>query len=114
MDFLASVSPEQQCRIAAEEVIGTRGRALEKVALKFGLRADEDAIATVKHPERSPFAMVGPRNAPFGNDPKFLANSKLRPREREAERLNAPVPWRADGGGLSEHVIELGMEFGYV
>ncbi len=114
VDFLTSIAPERQARVAVEDVVESGGRCLDDVALRFELRVDEAALRAMLHPERSPFARVGPLNAPFGNDPKFLADPALRvlSAQRPASLLD-PVPWRTDGGGFSEDVIGLAKEFDY-
>jgi hypothetical protein len=87
---------------------------LAEVVEWLGLRTDEQAIEEMKHPERSPFASVGPINAPFGNDGKFLHDPRLRPlRPGKEPSLEGPLAWREDGKGFSPEVMQLAAEFGY-
>ena len=112
--FLNSLPKEQQMRIRGEDVLADVEAHLRNIALWLGLRTDNAAIEMMKHPERSPYACLGPVNARFGNDPKFLRASELRP-GRGPNRLSlaGALSWRRDGGGFSPEVKELAWEFGY-
>ena len=79
----------------------------------LGIRDDEEAVAEMMHPERSPFACFGPINALFGNDPNFLRGPTFRPHKVKIPPLDKPVPWRDDGKGLYPRVVELARELGY-
>ena len=69
----------------------------------------------MKHPERSPFAGLGPPGATLGNDPGFLADPVLRVRPTPAEpppSLDAVLPWD-NRRGLEPEVHQLARDFGY-
>jgi hypothetical protein len=79
----------------------------------LGLRTDATAIDCMKHPERSPYAFLGPPGARYGNDSFFLQNATLRPSRAVAHSLSGPLMWRNDGQGFSPEVKRLAREFGY-
>ena len=70
----------------------------------------------MQHPERSPFACVGPDNAQGGGDPDFLASPVLSaeraPDPAHAPSLSDQSEWLGTGR-LSDATIELALEFGY-
>lgn len=85
LDFCASLAPGQYLRIRGEDVLADATGVMRQVAEWLGLRTDDAAIAAMLRPEESPYASLGPVNAPFGNDPKFVASPTFRPgRLREA------------------------------
>lgn len=79
LDFCASLAPGQYLRIRGEEVLEDAPRVMRQVAEWLGLRTDDAAVTAMLHPEESPYAHLGPVNAPFGNDPKFVDNPVFRP-----------------------------------
>jgi Sulfotransferase family len=113
LSFLATVSPNQQMRVRGEDLLATPDHHLAEIADWIGVRTDADAIDRMKHPEDSPFANFGPRNAVFGGDPKFLRDPKLHGSRVKAPTLEGSVPWRLDGIGFTTSVADLGRKFGY-
>lgn len=79
LDFCATLAPGQYLRIRGEEVLEDAPRIMGQVAEWLGLRTDDAAIAAMLRPEDSPYAHLGPVNAPFGNDPKFVESPAFRP-----------------------------------
>jgi hypothetical protein len=88
-------------------------RHLRHIASWLGLRKDAGAIDEMKHPENSPFARFGPRNALLGNDPHLLRRPTLRSNHVEPQSLDEPLDWRKDGAGFLPKVKQLAREFGY-
>ena len=111
--FLEEVAPERQLRMRGEDIMGNPQHHLAEICRWAGLRDDEEAVAEMMHPERSPFACFGPISAMFGNDPNFLAGPTFRPHKPKIPPLDRPVPWRQDGKGLYPEVVDLAREFGY-
>jgi hypothetical protein len=87
LDFCATLAPGQYLRIRGEDVLEDAPRVMGQVAQWLGLRTDEAAIAAMLRPEESPYATLGPVNAPFGNDPKFVASPAFRPGKPRLPRL---------------------------
>ena len=87
LDFCATLAPGQYLRIRGEDVLADASAVMGQVAAWLGLRTDADAIAAMLRPEDSPYASLGPVNAPFGNDPKFVASPVFRPGKPRLPRL---------------------------
>jgi len=113
LDFLANVQSEQQMRVRGEDLLADPDRYLRQIALRLNLRSDAEAIEAMKHPERSPFARFGPRNAPMGGDENFFQQPVLRAAQPVAQSLDAPFPWRRDGAGFAPKVRNLARTLGY-
>jgi hypothetical protein len=89
LDFCATLAPGQYIRIRGEDVLSDAERVMTQVAEWLGLRTDAEAIGRMLKPEDSPYASLGPMNAPFGNDPKFVASPKFRPGKPRLGSLDA-------------------------
>ncbi|TCP25356.1 putative pyrroloquinoline-quinone binding quinoprotein [Rhodovulum adriaticum] len=113
LDFLATIPPERQLRVRGEDVLSDPGQALADICARIGLDSGAQAVERMLHPEESPFACLGPANAPHGNDPDFLENPRVRAYTPPRAPLSGPVPWRNDGATLCPEVIALAQEFGY-
>jgi hypothetical protein len=113
VDFLSKVPPPQQLRVRGEDVLVDPDKELPKIAEWLGLRTDKEAVEHMKHPEASPFSKLGPPNAPFGSDPKFIKEPALRPARAKAQSLEGALGWREDGQGFADNVKELARLFGY-
>jgi hypothetical protein len=111
--YLENVSPERQRLLRGEELLAEPETQLRLLADWLGLRADAEAIEAMKHPEASPFARVGPPNAPSGGDRKFLLSPALRPYQALRQRLDDPVPWQDNGARLPQLVQDLAQRLGY-
>lgn len=112
--FLEGLPSDHRTRIRGEDLLADPDRHVRIIAEWLGLRTDKAAIDAMKHPERSPYACLGPANARFGNDPNFLKSPSLRPSRGQGKAsLEGPLPWREDGVGFSPEVKELASEFGY-
>jgi hypothetical protein len=111
--FLGKLPVSHHLTIQSEAFLMEPDRTLERVASWLGLRTDSASIEPMKHPERSPFARLGPHNALYGNDLGFLRDPALRPLRAEPESLKGPLEWRGDGRGFLPEVEALAHEFGY-
>jgi hypothetical protein len=112
-EFLAYVPEERKIRMHGEDLLNDPDTHLQTVAAWLQLRTDAAAIEEMKHPEYSPFAVLGPINARFGSDPKFLKDPVLRPSRAQPQSLDGPLSWRHDRAGFSPEVRQLASEFGY-
>ena len=113
LEFLRSVPDADQIRIRGEDLLNHPDEQLRALAGWIGVSTDRDSIKMMKHPERSPYAFLGPRGARFGNDEFFLQDPGLRSGQARAHRLGGPLRWRADGQELIPEVMGLAREFGY-
>ena len=112
-EFLKSVPADQRMRVRGEDLLAEPDEALHGIAAWMGLRTDAEAIEEMKHPERSPYAFLGPPGARYGNDAFFLRDPALRPSRSLLQHLEGPLSWRTDGRGFSPEVKRLAQEFGY-
>lgn len=78
----------------------------------LGIASDEQALNEMLHPERSPFASLGPRNAPFGTDPSFIRNPALRKFAPKPTSLEGPVAMPGDPL-FSDELKQYARELGY-
>ena len=85
---------------------------LRQVTEWLGVDGSDASVEAMKHPENSPFARLGPRNARFGNDPSFMESPELRPYTPKAQSLEGPLAG-SDGTELSDAVKACAREFGY-
>ena len=112
-EFLKTVPRDRQMRVRGEELLADPDEVLPEIAAWLGLRPDAEAVEEMKHPERSPFASLGPPGARYGNDAFFLQAPALRSSRPARHRLDGPLSWRSDGRGFSPEVRRLAQEFGY-
>ena len=111
--FLAGIPSSHQRRVAGEDLLAEPEKHLAQIARWLDLSDDDDAIDAMLHPEDSPFAVPGPPNALFGNDPSFLQDPELREWSGNHDSLDGPVDWRRDGAELTDEVKDLARSFGY-
>jgi hypothetical protein len=111
--FTEQLAPAQTMRIRGEDLLADPPPHLRAIAAWLGARDDDAAIEEMLHPERSPYARVGPANAIGGADMGFLQSPALRPFKQKNESLEGPLPWRPDGGGFVPELKELARHFGY-
>jgi hypothetical protein len=112
-EFLKLVRTDRKMVLRSEDLFGDTKPTLERIADWLGLRADDDAVEAMTHPERSAFARPGPSRAPFGNEGEFLQNPMFEPPPAEAYMLDGPLRWRPEGQGFLPRVKELAQQFGY-
>jgi sulfotransferase family protein len=113
LDFASTLLADQYLLARGEDLLEDPAAELSRILEWLGLRSDSEAIERMMHPEKSPFACVGPWNARFGGDPGFFQNPVLRPIRAEEESLENPMPWGKDGAGFKDEVKELARRFGY-
>lgn len=106
---------EQYMRIKGETLLSRPQFYLGQICEWLGLDKSAEAIEAMLHPENSPYAMIGPATAPFGNDPNFLQGPKLdfeRLARIKEPSLYEPLEW-GQGEAFSAPVIKLARQFGY-
>lgn len=109
--FTESLAPQRWIRVRSEDVLNSPGRALAEICRWLGLDSGEAALESMKHPEKSPFARLGPHNAPGGNDPAFLASPKPRKVELPSS-LELPGSWKVDPW-THVSMVEMATALGY-
>ncbi len=113
LDFLKEIPAANQYHVRGEDVVVDPDTTLEEIATWLGVRTDAEAIEAMKHPETSPYSTLGPPNAPFGADPKFLQDPALRPARASQRSLDGPLAWRDDVPGFCNAVKEVATALGY-
>jgi hypothetical protein len=110
-EFLAGVPADQHRRLRGEDFLSDPARHLCDTAEWLGVRTDDEALKSMLHPERSPFACFGPGSARFGNDPSFLESPALRPYTPKAQSMDGPL--KGSEVVLSERIREYAEALGY-
>ncbi len=111
--FLNTLPPERWLRVQGERLLSEPDEMLAHVADWLGVRNDAEAIESMKRPEQSPFARLGPAGARYGNDLFFLQNATLRSERALPQSLEGALEWRVDGRGFRPEVKDLAGRFGY-
>jgi hypothetical protein len=109
--FTESLPTGRWMRIRSEDVLNDPRPSLGRICAWLGIDSGETSIESMLHPERSPFARIGPPGALGGNDPGFLTDPVPR-----STRL--PGSLDLDGGWLVDPwmhlaVVELAAKLGY-
>lgn len=112
LEFLESVPDDNQLRIRGEDFLERPKLYLRLICEWLDKRCDDDALDAMLHPERSPFAMYGPANARFGNDPKFMESPQLRPYKDKRLPLESVIV-SGKTVKFSDAIIEYAKLFGY-
>ncbi len=113
LDFLADFPEDRQMQLRGEDVLSDPGTFLPRICEWMELPCDADAMARMMHPEDSPYASLGPLGAHLGNDPNFLRSAALRASKARLGTLTGALPWRPDGKGFRDDVIEMATRLGY-
>jgi hypothetical protein len=113
MEFLAGIPSSHHLRLRGEDVLNDPHTQLTAICQWLGIRADEQAVEAMMHPEDSPYSHLGPAGAHLGNDINFLRDPTFRQRPIKESTLDGPLPWRKDGRGFEPHVVELARQLGY-
>jgi hypothetical protein len=111
--FLKQVPASRHMRIQGEHLLTNPDDTLAQIAVWLGIRADPAALEEMKHPERSPFACLGPPGARLGNDFNFLSDPTLRADMVNVHHLDEPLVWQEQTFHFSEEVKALARSFGY-
>lgn len=112
--FTAQLPPDRTLVIQGEQLLSQPELYLPQITEWLDLRTDAIAIAAMQHPEQSPYACLGPPNAPFGHDPNFLNHPHFEKRPTKAFRLEGPLEWQPPGNsGFSKATIKVARMLGY-
>ncbi len=111
-ESLADVPEDRRLTMRGEELLSDPDTSLRDIARWLGVDDGATAIEAMKHPERSPFACMGPPNAPLGNDLNFLKSPALRPFTPKPVDLDSPMSWDAQVV-FSDALKDQARAFGY-
>ncbi len=110
--FLGELPADQHRLMLGESFLENPAAHLPDLCQWLGIASDEQALNEMLHPERSPFASLGPRNAPFGTDPSFIRNPALRKFAPKPTSLEGPVAMPGDPL-FSDELKQYARELGY-
>jgi len=108
---LTAADPDRCFRVRIEDITDPINSALAQFCHWAGLENSNRALAAMRRPDLSPFARLGPPNAPGGFDPKFLEGPRLRPLVAPGG-LAPPTNWLLHPGTLAR-AVTLARQFGY-
>lgn len=110
--FTDSLPEGQSMRIKGEDLLSYPDTYLPQIAEWLDIRTDKDAIASMYHPEESPYSKIGPPNAKYGNDPNFLEQPQLRSGKIKEASLEGELEW-APGSVFQPDTVVLAKKLGY-
>jgi hypothetical protein len=113
LHFAEALPADRYSRVRSEDVLNDSVTHMRSVAQWLGIRATDDAIRAMQHPETSPFARRAPEASGVsgGNDPQFLADP-VPHRVGAAPTLEPPPGWDAPDSTW-ETIATLASRFGY-
>lgn len=109
--FTDTLESGRVMRVRGEDLINDGGVTLRAIAEWLGVRTDDAAIESMRHPEESPYAAWGPRGFAGGLDPKFMSDPSLRP-ARLPDDITFDPAWNL-GAWLEVDCAVLAAELGY-
>ena len=111
-NFTEQLPLGQSMCIKGEDLLSELDVYLPQIAEWLGLDTNPEAIKAMKHPEKSPYACVGPMGARLGHDYTFLENPKLRQGKVREPKLTDEASL-----SLDEHfyaaIVRLSQRMGY-
>jgi hypothetical protein len=114
LDFSSVLPTGQSIRLKGEWLLEEPARYIPQICQWLGLRDDESAIDATLHPEHSPYARIGPPNAPLGNDNKFLSSPELRPVRFDDPKIDDDPVIASLAPKLRKKVRAMAAELDYV
>jgi hypothetical protein len=112
--FLKEISPARSMTLRGEDFLRDPIEQMQITSSFLGLPWSPDYEDSILHPERSPYACIGPQGAQFGNDINYLLSPCYSKRKFAVPDLSdLKIPWRTDGAQFNEEVIRLAHQFGY-
>lgn len=113
VDAAERIPPGRFMAIRGEDVLTDPDRYLAQICEWLEISCTSADLEAMRHPERSPYAMLGPDEAPFGNDPNFLKNPVYAARDIDLPPLSAPLEWAGDDRRLRPETMALAFQLGY-
>jgi hypothetical protein len=109
--FTESLPPDRWMRVRSEDVLNDPEPNLRRICQWMGVDSGDESVDAMMHPEKSPFARLGPKNALGGNDPKFL-NEPVPRQAVDPGSLDLPPDWIVDPW-LYVAVVQMAAALGY-
>ncbi|MBF0393759.1 MAG: sulfotransferase [Alphaproteobacteria bacterium] len=112
-EFGAGLPPGRYMYLRGEAFLAEPRLWLGQIAEWLGISGAPEAIEAMCHPETSSYARPGPANAPYGHNPGFLEDPRLRIGAPPPASLAGPLDWMPDGDGFAANTIGLARRLGY-
>ncbi|HIO15077.1 MAG TPA: sulfotransferase [Chromatiales bacterium] len=112
LEFLENIPQQNKMRLRGEDFLSQPDVYLPQICEWLGVSTEDSAIDTMKRPEESPFAKMGPDNAKLGNDPSFMQSPALRPYIEKPSDLESPMSWNEEME-FDDVLTHYAMLFGY-
>lgn len=113
VEFLETIEPERQIRMRGEDLLADPRSSMRQIAEWMGIDAGDEAVEAMLHPERSPFAGFGPKNARYGTDPNFMEKPALRPYTPKDQPIDVWMTPTGQEVAFSDMLRSRAMTFGY-
>ncbi len=113
LDFLETLPEDRHRQLVGEELLREPEAVLEDLCDWLGLTWSPTALEAMLHPERSPFAAMGPIGAQWGNNPGFQRSPVFRRSTQPLPTLDRDLPWRRESARLYPDVTTLAEALGY-
>ena len=114
VNFLSSLPPEQCKTVRGEDLVADPNEGLRSLTAWLGVRTDPDAVEEMRHPEKSPYACLGPSSASFGSDVFLRKGPLVRPEWARPQSLEGPLSWSKDDKEFSLQVRLFAQRLGYM
>jgi len=113
LDAAGRVSQGRFLTARGEDILTYPDNFLSQVCDWLDLETTPESLVAMRRPELSPFASIGPSNAPFGADPGFLNNPVYKARRINAQSLGSKLDWAEPGRTLAPETVALAHQLGY-
>lgn len=114
LQFSQMLAADQYMLLQGENFLERPDFYLRQICDWLGLSSDDAAVERMMQPELSPFAVIGPKNAQYGNNMGFIKNPHLRVGRPRAESLEGTLEW-LEGHEIhfSDQTRSLAYQLGY-
>ncbi len=89
--FVAQRDAERVLRVRSEDLVNSPAPQLRRICTWLRVDDSDDAIDAMCHPERSPYARLGPSQALGGGDSGYLRDPVLRPTRCPTRSTSPPT-----------------------
>ncbi|NEN93837.1 MAG: sulfotransferase [Okeania sp. SIO3H1] len=113
LTFLENIPEQRKFSLMGETLLQSPEPVLHSICEWLELPWSEAISEALLHPERSPYACMGPYGAPWGNNPGFQKAPSFRRSSRSSGRVDRDVPWRETREKLQPEVLALASALGY-
>ena len=113
LTFLEDIPEERKFSLIGESLLHSPEASLQSICEWLGLDWSAEIGEALLHPERSPYACMGPYGAQWGNNPGFQQSPAFRRSDKLPGGVHRILPWREKPEKLHPDIIELACALGY-